>query len=313
MSKKVLVVLDPGHYPNYNKGAASGYWEGNKMYTLSQYDKEELEKYGIDVILTRKYNENPTLATRGQIAIKNAAGYDEVVFISNHSNGYNGKAYGVEAFRSLYLPDSDVLGKKLVEAIVGVMKATTKITYSRGVKTLKSITGADYYAVIRSSVSSARSVSQAAKGPVKYTYIIEHGFHDNKTECAFLNEDANLKKIAEAKARVIAEYFGLSKIESTPETVEELYRVRKTWADAKSQKGAYRNLDGAKETADENPGYKVFNSAGKVVYPTLKSTYDIALEVIAGKKWGNGATRKKKLTDAGYDYDEIQKKVNELL
>lgn len=38
----------------------------------------------------------------------------------------------------------------------------------------------------------------------------------------------------------------------------------------------------------------------------------IAREVIAGK-WGNGDTRKKLLTEAGYDYDTVQAKVNSLL
>ena len=38
----------------------------------------------------------------------------------------------------------------------------------------------------------------------------------------------------------------------------------------------------------------------------------IAKEVIAGK-WGSGDERKKKLTAAGYNYDTVQKKVNELL
>lgn len=43
-----------------------------------------------------------------------------------------------------------------------------------------------------------------------------------------------------------------------------------------------------------------------------KSITDIAKEVINGK-WGNGETRKKKLEKAGYNYKEVQKKVNELL
>lgn len=38
----------------------------------------------------------------------------------------------------------------------------------------------------------------------------------------------------------------------------------------------------------------------------------IAREVIAGK-WGNGDTRKKLITEAGYDYDTVQTKVNALL
>lgn len=44
------------------------------------------------------------------------------------------------------------------------------------------------------------------------------------------------------------------------------YRVRKSWADSKTQKGAYKILDNAKKCADQNPGYKVFDADGKVVY-----------------------------------------------
>ena len=43
----------------------------------------------------------------------------------------------------------------------------------------------------------------------------------------------------------------------------------------------------------------------------LKSASDVAREVLDGK-WGNGADRKARLTAAGYNYDEIQARVNEL-
>lgn len=43
-----------------------------------------------------------------------------------------------------------------------------------------------------------------------------------------------------------------------------------------------------------------------------KSVEELANEVIAGK-WGNGQERKDKLTQAGYDYDAVQSKVNEIL
>lgn len=43
-----------------------------------------------------------------------------------------------------------------------------------------------------------------------------------------------------------------------------------------------------------------------------KATTTIAKEVIAGK-WGNGSERKKKLEKAGYNYKEVQAKVNSLL
>lgn len=44
--------------------------------------------------------------------------------------------------------------------------------------------------------------------------------------------------------------------------------------------------------------------------PTRKTNDQLADEVIAGQ-WGNGADRKKRLTDAGYDYDAVQKVVNQ--
>lgn len=40
-----------------------------------------------------------------------------------------------------------------------------------------------------------------------------------------------------------------------------------------------------------------------------KTNYDIAEEVLSGK-WGNGDERKRRLTEAGYDYDSIQAIVN---
>lgn len=46
-----------------------------------------------------------------------------------------------------------------------------------------------------------------------------------------------------------------------------LYRVRKSWNDPKSQIGAYAVLANAKVVCDSNPGYFVFDEAGKVVYP----------------------------------------------
>ena len=50
---------------------------------------------------------------------------------------------------------------------------------------------------------------------------------------------------------------------------------------------------------------------GKTSAPKKKSNEEIAKEVIAGK-WGNGAARKKKLTDAGYNYSVIQALVNKM-
>jgi len=56
----------------------------------------------------------------------------------------------------------------------------------------------------------------------------------------------------------------------------------------------------------------VFDANGNIVYTVKKSVDEIACEVIQGK-WGNGTDRKNRLTNAGYDYHAMQKRVNELM
>ena len=67
-------------------------------------------------------------------------------------------------------------------------------------------------------------------------------------------------------------YFDKYSVVEYPEKLTTgYYRVRKSWADSKSQLGAYRILANAKAKADANSGYSVFADDGKVVYaPSAK-------------------------------------------
>lgn len=71
------------------------------------------------------------------------------------------------------------------------------------------------------------------------------------------------------RADVKAAMGGAATSPTTPDapTTKALYRVRKTWADSKTQKGAFSVLANAQRCADENPGYSVFDANGVVVYP----------------------------------------------
>ena len=91
----------------------------------------------------------------------------------------------------------------------------------------------------------------------------------------------------------------------------QLYRVRKSWSDVKSQIGAFNNLDNAKKVCAN--GYSVYDEFGNVVYSKQSKTIEeLAKDVIAGK-YGNGAERIRKIESEGYDYNIVQQKVNEML
>ena len=88
----------------------------------------------------------------------------------------------------------------------------------------------------------------------------------------------------------------LNTINSSPNPKDILYRVRKSWTAAKSQKGAYKVLENAKRCADANTGYSVFDKDGQIIYSGKSApTYEIytvvkgdSLWKIAKEKLGNG-------------------------
>lgn len=71
-------------------------------------------------------------------------------------------------------------------------------------------------------------------------------------------------RMGDLAAKVTAQLGG--SVSPAPSTDKNLYRVRKSWADAKSQKGAFSVLENAKKCADANPGYSVFDANGAKVY-----------------------------------------------
>ena len=76
----------------------------------------------------------------------------------------------------------------------------------------------------------------------------------------------------------------------------------KSWADAKSQKGAYKILDNAKKCADQNTGYKVFDADGKVVYEPKTAEPAVKVPFLVKVSISDLNIRK----GPGTDYDRVQ-------
>ena len=70
------------------------------------------------------------------------------------------------------------------------------------------------------------------------------------------------------KAKVQS-YLKGSTTSTSTSTTSQIYRIRKTWADAKSQIGAYSSLENAKKAC--KTGYSVFDANGNVVFSNGKS------------------------------------------
>lgn len=196
------ICLDPGHSINYNRGVVPSYYESNMNWKLANYLKEELLKYqNTEVFFTKnKLDSDPSLSDRGYCAVKNKC----EVFYSIHSDAASASAAGVSVFHSVKRPDSLKLAQLLGQKDVDIMRKGTGVTYLRDNGNMTRLypgkNNTDYYGVIRSSVSS---------DVVKYSYIIEHGFHTNPSECAWLANDSNIRELAKGEASVLASYFKL--------------------------------------------------------------------------------------------------------
>ncbi len=286
----MIITIDPGHTAKVNAGVINGYYEGDAMYKLGRYLADALAKYqGVETVLTRGENENPSLSERGKKAIDNKS----KVFISLHSNATSeseSAAY-VCGFYSVKRKSSEKLCSELVKAVTEVMKSNTA-AWNRGALTKKNSSGSDYYGVIRNSV--------AGNSPVEHSFIIEHGFHTNKKQCEFLMNEEGLKAIARAEAKVLAEFFVLKPRKTTA------YHIKI---------GMFKNKTDADSTLEKLK--KVgFTDAYVVESAVAKTVEQLAKDIIAGK-YGNGhENREKKLAAEGwlsfYTYEEIRNKVNEL-
>lgn len=108
-----------------------------------------------------------------------------------------------------------------------------------------------------------------APAPAKKTlYRVRKNWNDPKTQIGAFESLTNAKLLADKNP-------GYSVYNETgkrvyPEVIEQIYRVRKTWSDEQSQKGAFKSLANAKQKCDEYPGYSVYDYSGKAVYTSKK-------------------------------------------
>lgn len=197
----IKIMLDAGHYTNYNQSKVfKSYYEGNMAWKLQSYLKDELESYGFTVGVTRTSRDKDlAVYDRGY----KSKGYD--VFLSLHSNACDTESVDRVVIIKGY-DQPNTLAEKFGKALTEVMG-----TQKHQIMTKKNSSGGEYYGVLRGAKAAG----------VAHRFIIEHGFHTN-TNCAkWLYEDSNLKKLAQAEAKLLADHYGYKKKTNTTSTSNE--------------------------------------------------------------------------------------------
>lgn len=232
----MIIGIDKGHAIKGSVGASSILNEvvenrkiGNRLITMLKEKGHTV----IDCSIDEAYDVDTQLA--GIIKKANAQYLD--LFLSIHLNG--GGGHGTESYiysGAYSFKESDrAKAKKITDAV-----ASSCNFRNRGVKE------GNLY-VLRNSIASA--------------VLVEICFVDSQEDAGKINIEA----IAKALFKAIT---GVDYVAPVVNPVpDELYRIRKTWEDASSQKGAYSVLASAIAECNKYAGYSVFNSKGVKVYP----------------------------------------------
>ena len=239
------ILIDAGHYAGYNQSPAhKAYYEGDRMWKLYQYLATALKEYGFTVTSTKSsINDYPKASGKDDVSKRGAMAKGCDLAISLHSNACGTESVDrVVVIHPMSGSASDI-AKKLGECVKSTMGVSSYQLAQRDYNTgayyydAKAHNGKDYYGVIRGAVAQGVPC-----------LIIEHGFHTNTRVAKWLMSDANLQKLAQAEAKVIAEHFGMTKKTSTASGA--LYRVqvgaysKKANADAMLSKLRSAGFDG---------------------------------------------------------------------
>lgn len=239
------IGIDMGHtLTGVGTGAVGFISETAKNREIGKELIRLLQSKGHTVINCTVDKSSNDLADR--VALANKQALD--VFVSIHLNA--GGGVGTET----YIYNGSYSGKEKNRAIAKAVN--DKVVASCGF-TNRGVKEANFY-VLRNTVAPA--------------ILIEVCFVDTKSDADKLNTSKVALAIAEG---LTGQSFSQNNTTSTPSAnTKEMYRIRKTWNDASSQKGAYSVLENAIAECKKYPGYSVFNSAGKVVYPIVQTSTD---------------------------------------
>lgn len=118
------------------------------------------------------------------------------------------------------------------------------------------------------SISNYDPVRQNITDPIKFIEVLgQCKYYTSLTYLQNIKQIINSHNLTQYDKGMVSD-----NVTSKPSQDKKCYRVRTSWEDSKSQIGAYEKIENAKKECDKHPGYYVFDSDGKLVYPIKKET-----------------------------------------
>ena len=196
----LFIMLDAGHFANYNHSPVlSSYYEGNVMWTYHQYLEQSLEQYPNIIVDTTRINNTRAIGEALLPSERGAMGEGYDLVLSVHSNAASTSSadhpVAIYTLDPRYTAVSKALGLKLATKVAELMN-TSEAAKGYG-KTQDD--GRDWYGVNRGAADVGVP-----------SIILEHSFHTNYRATVWLSQDANLRMLAVAEAKVIADYYGIA-------------------------------------------------------------------------------------------------------
>ena len=194
--KKVFIGV--GHGGSDPGAVALGRNEKDLNLPIALACRDELERHGVQVLMSRTKDENDTLTEE----IKECNTYNPDLCIDIHNNAGGGD--GAEAFYYSGGGLSKTLAVNVLDEIVKVGQN------SRGVKTRLNNSGTDYYGFIRETYAPA--------------VIVECAFIDNAGDVKIIDTEAERKTMGVAIAKGILKTLNIAY--KAPAATSKLYRVQ---------------------------------------------------------------------------------------
>ncbi len=204
MAKKVFIGV--GHGGSDSGAVANGIKEKDANLVIALACADELLRHGVEVMLSRKVDENDPLAER----IKECNAFKPDVAADIHNNAGGGD--GAEC----YYHYKGGVSKELAENILDCIEAIGQ--NSRGAKTKLNDAGKDYFGFIRETIAPA--------------VIVETAFLDNKKDVQIIDTVDEQKKMGVAIAKGMLKTLGILWVpQSKPNSVADTLQVEATKKD----------------------------------------------------------------------------------